>query len=288
MMMLFNPITGCLTPRARSLATGLGTGGILLLSACGLQKDIDVELPAYPAQLVVESYLENNRFPRVSVTESVPYLSAPDAGLPQGVKVVLTLPSGRRDTLLYAPAINPNTNKGYTHTGRTRISARPGDTFKLEVYDTQGRRVTGSATMPATVPLDSVEYKYNDLTGSQRMAYVLASFRDPAATVDFYRFQVHKRSVSTDPEVEYTVEDRLSNGQPLSLGTSYQFSPKDTVFVTLYHLDRPYFQFLQSVQDARNSNGNPFAQPSAIKSTVEGGIGIFTILSYQRQRLILK
>ncbi|UOQ82752.1 hypothetical protein [Hymenobacter sp. 5414T-23] len=48
MMMLFNPITGCLTPRARSLATGLGTGGILLLSACGLQKDIDVELPAYP------------------------------------------------------------------------------------------------------------------------------------------------------------------------------------------------------------------------------------------------
>lgn len=286
--MLFNLTTANFTQWARALATGLVVGGALFLSACGLQKDIDVELPAYPAQLVVEAYLENNRLPRVSVTESVPYLSAPEAELPKGVKVVLTLSSGRRDTLSYAPAINPNTNKGYTHTGRTRIVARPGDTFKLEVYDTQGRRVTGSATMPATVPLDSVEYKFNDLSGSQRMAYVLASFRDPAATVDFYRFQVHKSSVATDPEVEYTIEDRLSNGQPLSLGTSYQFSPNDTVFVTLYHLDRPYFQFLQSIEDARNSNGNPFAQPSAIKSTVEGGIGIFTILNYQRQRIILK
>jgi hypothetical protein len=287
--MLCNHSVGQSGSPMRNFSMAVGTlAGALLLAGCGLQKDIDVALPNYPAQLVVEAYLENNRLPRVSVSESVPYLSAPDADLPKGVKVVLTLPNGRRDTLTYAPALNPNTNKGYTHTGRTRIVARPGDTFRLEVYDAQGRRVTGSATMPATVPLDSVEYKFNDLSDSQRKAFVLARFRDPANTVDFYRYQVHKRSVATDPEVEYTVEDRLSNGQPLSLGTSYQFAPNDTVFVTLYHLDRPYFQFLQSVEDARNANGNPFAQPSAIRSTVEGGLGIFTILNYQRQRIILK
>jgi hypothetical protein len=275
-------------------STGFRTGlvGLLVaasgLAGCGLQKDIDVELPVYPAQLVVEAYLENNRLPRVSISQSVPYLSAPTPDVPTDVKVVLTLPNGRRDTLTFAPAINPVNNKGYTHTGRTRITARPGDTFTLEAYDTQGRRVTGSATMPATVPLETVEYKFNDLSPAQRKAYVLARFQDPAATTDFYRFQVHKSTVASEPEVEYTPDDRLTNGQAITLGTSYEFEPNDTLFVTLYHLDQPYYRFLQSVQDARNSNGNPFAQPSAIKSTVEGGLGVFTILNYQRQRIILK
>lgn len=275
-------------------STGLRTGlaGLFAaaggLAGCGLQKDIDVELPAYPAQLVVEAYLENNRLPRVAISQSVPYLSAPTPDVPTDVKVVLTLPNGRRDTLTFAPAINPANNKGYTHTGRTRITARPGDTFKLEAYDTQGRRITGTATMPGTVPLEVVEYKFNDLSPAQRKAYVLARFQDPAATTDFYRFQVHKSTVSSEPEVEYTPDDRLTNGQAITLGTPYEFAPNDTLFVTLYHLDQPYYRFLQSVQDARNSNGNPFAQPSAIKSTVEGGLGVFTILNYQRQRIILK
>lgn len=265
-----------------------GLASSFLLAGCGLQKDIDVELPAYPPQLVVEAYLENNRLVRVSVTQSVPYLSAPAPEIPKDVKVVLTLPNGRRDTLAFAPAINASSNKGYTHTSRTRLLARPGDTFRLEAYDTQGRRVTGSATMPATIPLDTVEWKFNDLSPAQRKAYVLTRFQDPAATTDFYRYQVHKSTVASGAEVEYTLEDRLTNGQPISLGTSYQFEPNDTIFVTLYHLDRPYYQFLQSVQDAQNSNGNPFAQPSAIRSTVEGGLGVFTVLNYQRQRIILR
>lgn len=271
-----------------SWAVAAGVAALGLLAGCGLQKDIDVELPAYPPQLVVECYLEPNRIPRLSVTESVPYLAEPTPQVPTDVKVVLTLPSGRRDTLQFQPGINPSTGKAFTHLGRTRISAAPGQTFQLEAYDTKGRRVMGTATMPAVVPIDTIEWKFNDQTGEQRKAFVTTKFQDPANTVDFYRFQIHKSTVATKPEVEYTVEDRLNNGISYTLGTSYEFRAQDTLFVTLYHLDRPYFQFLQSVQDARNANGNPFAQPSAIKSTVEGGVGIFTVLSYQRKRIILK
>lgn len=268
------PLAGC-------LAAGL-------LSGCGLQKDIDVELPAYPAQLVVEAYLEDGRLPRVAISESVPYLAAPQPQVPTDVKVVLTLPSGRRDTLRYAPNFDRSTGKAYTHSSRTRLVARPGDVFKLEAYDTKGRRLTGTATTPARVPIDTVEWKFNDKTGEQRQAYVLTRFQDPAASTDFYRLQVHRRNLNGDAEVEYTLEDRLTNGQAITLGTSYEFNTNDTLLVTLYHLDRPYYQFLQSVQDARNANGNPFAQPSAVRSTVTGGVGIFTVLSYQRRRVILK
>ncbi|WP_139923825.1 DUF4249 domain-containing protein [Hymenobacter sp. DG01] len=285
-------ISRILGPKTRrlpgALLTGAGAVAAGLLSSCGLQKDIDVELPAYPAQLVVEAYLENGRLPRIAVSESVPYLAEPQVQVPTDVTVVLTRPNGTRDTLRYAPGLNMSTDKAYTHSGRTRLVARPGDVFQLEAYDTRGRRVTGSATMPALVPIDNIQWQFDTQPAERRQAYLTVKFQDPAATTDYYRFQVHKSSLGHDPDVEYTVEDRLTNGQAITLGTSYEFKANDTLFVTLYHLDRPYYQFLQSVQDARNANGNPFAQPSAVRSTVTGGVGVFTVLSYQRQRVILR
>ncbi|RSK36323.1 DUF4249 domain-containing protein [Hymenobacter metallilatus] len=265
-----------------------GLLALWLLSSCGLQQDIDVVLPDYPPQLVVEAYLESGQIPRIAVSESAPYLSSPNPQVPTDVKAYLTLPNGQRQELRFDPGIDNVTGKVYTHIGQRRISPTPGQTFRLEVMDTQGRRVTGQATMPALVPIDTVEWKFNDKQGEFRKAYVLTRFRDPAPTTDYYRLQIHRDSISRDPEVEYTVEDRLNNGAEYSLGTSYEFAPNDTIFVTLYHLDQPYFRFLQSVQDARNANGNPFGQPSAIKSTVEGGVGVFTVLSYQRRMVIVK
>ncbi|RFP63684.1 DUF4249 domain-containing protein [Hymenobacter lapidiphilus] len=269
-----------------------GLVGLLLGSAalvgCGLQKDVDVELPAYPAQLVVEAYLENGQAPRITVTESVDYLAAPTPQVPTDVTATLTLPDGRREVLKFVPGQDKRTGKAYTHIGTRILAAQPGQTFSLELTDTKGRRVTGSAIVPVLVPIDTVEWVFNDKPEAERRAYVLTRFLDPATPFDYYRFQIHRRRVNNDPEVEYTVEDRLSNGTEYTLGTGYDFKRNDTLVVSLYHLDRPYFQFLQSVQDARNANGNPFGQPSAIKSTIEGGLGVFTVLSYQRRSVIVR
>ncbi|SHM25169.1 protein of unknown function [Hymenobacter psychrotolerans DSM 18569] len=261
---------------------------LALLSACDLQKDIDVELPALPAQLVTECYLEDGQIPRLTVTETTPYLASPIPVLPLDVTVVLTLPSGRRDTLRFQPGIDSVQMKGYTHIGRRPLVARPGDTFGLEVYDTKGRRVTGTATMPSRIPIDSLEYKFNDRPAEDRKAYLLASFQDPAASTDFYRLQIHKDSISSERERDFTLDDRLNNGKLFTVGTSYQFDAGDTLLVTLYHIDQPYYLFRQSVSDARNANGNPFAQPSGIRSTVQGGVGVFTVLSYDRKQIILR
>lgn len=271
-------------PRCLSLVL---TGWLLgATTGCGLQKDVDVDLPASPAELVVECYLENNVVPRLTVTESVPYLSAAQPTVLTDVTVVLTLANGSRDTLQFTPGIDRTTRKTYTHIGRRRLVARPGDTFGLEVYDSQGRRVTGTATMPVAVPINMVEWKFADQQG-ERKAYLLMRFQDDAATTDFYRFQVHRRFVHKDTEADLTVNDRLTNGQLVTLGTSYRFRPSDTVVVSLYHVDQPTYTFWESVDDARSANGNPLAQPAAIQSTVQGGLGVFAVLSYNRRELIL-
>lgn len=258
-----------------------------LVSSCDLEQDIDVELPALPAQLVAECYLEDGQIPRLTVTETVPYLASPDPVLPTDVTVRLTLANGQVEVIRFFPGVDPVTGKGYTHMGRRPLVARPGDVFSLEVVDTKGRRLTGTATVPTRVPIDSLEYKFNDLPPAQREAFVLTNFRDPAGLGDYYRLQIHRDSISDEAEIDYDVDDRLNDGKPYTLGTSYRFDPGDTLLVTLYHVDQPYYLFRQSVNDARNANGNPFAQPSAIKSTVQGGLGVFTVLSYDRKQIII-
>ncbi|WP_176133007.1 DUF4249 domain-containing protein [Hymenobacter sp. CRA2] len=270
----------------RWLGAALLAGG--LLSGCGLQKDVDVELPAYPPQLVVECYLEDGRLPQALVSETVAYLSAPAPSVLTDVTVLLTGPTGQVDTLRFQPGQNNGSRKVYTHRGRRRLSIRPGDTYRLDVRDTQGRRVTGSATMPATVPIDTVEWQFNDKPGDARRALVLTKFRDPAGSADYYRFQVHRSNVGNNPEAEYFPDDRLLDGQAVTLGTGYEFEEQDTLFVTLYHLDQPYYRFLRSIDDAQSANGNPFGQPAAVQSTVEGGLGVFAILNYQRRRFIVR
>jgi hypothetical protein len=263
---------------------------VLLLSTMScenLQQDIDVDIPTAPSQLVVECYLEPNRRAELTVSETAPYLSSPVPSVPEDVTVVITGPNRQRELMTYEPGFNFLTGKVYTHRGRNRFQINPGDEFTLEAKDTKGRRVTGTAKMPADVPLDEVEFKFNDLPPQQREAYVVARFRDPLATLDFYRFQIHRDSISQDPETDYSIEDRLNEGKEITLGTSYIFDPGDSLIISLYHLDEPYYRFLQSTQNARNANGNPFGQPAAVHSTVQGGVGVFTILNYKRRSLVI-
>ena len=271
---------------------------LLALAGCGkLQNDINVPLPTYSSELVVECYLEPGKVPSLAVTTSVPYLGQVLPQVPTDVTVSLTMPNGTAVPLNFSPnylALTDTTGeKFHSHIGRDPLVARPGDVFKLNVRDTKGRQVTGTTTMMVPVPIDSVEYKFNDKTGPERKAYFLTNFRDPATPDDCYRLLLHKGdpakgALRKSPENDISIQDRLLNGQPFVVGTSYRFFPGDTVTATLYHTDAAYFRFRQSVRDARGANGNPFAQPSAIFSNVQGGIGIFTVLSSTRATKILR
>ena len=271
--------------------------GLLGLAGCGaLQNDVDVPLPFYPSELVVECYLEPGKVPSLAVTTSVPYLGQVLPQVPTDVTVTLTLPNGTALPLPFAPnyraLVDTTGEKFHSHIGRDPLVARPGDVFRLEVRDTQGRRVTGTTTMLAPIPIDSVEHKFNDKTGAERKAYFLTNWRDPATPDDCYRLLLHKGdpakgALRKSPQSDIPIQDRLVNGRPVVVGTSYRFVTGDTITATLYHTDAAYFRFRQSVRDARSANGNPFAQPSAIFSNVQGGIGIFTVLSGVRATKVI-
>ena len=280
-------------------------GGVGLLAGCkSLQNDVNVPLPYYANQLVAECYLQNGEVPRLSVTESVPYLDdgqAVAAGsqvlklsngqtvqLPTDVTVTLTLPGGKPLPLRFSPGVDNATGKYYTHVGSAPLVAQAGQQFGLDVQDKRGRHITGTTVVPTFIRIDSAQYKYNGLTGANKKAYFLTKWTDPGATADFYRLMLHKGKPANNSETDNLLTDRLFNGQPYAQVTTYRFVPGDTVTATLYHIDSLYYSFRLSVRDARNANGNPFAQPSGIHSNVQGGLGIFTVLVSDQRTVYLK
>ena len=255
---------------------------LCLLTSCNLEKDIEVELPLYEKQMVVECYLEPGKPARLTLLESTGYLDAPSLNLITDATVSITH-HGITENLKYEPAIDDSTGKYYTHTSDYVMRGQPGDVFTLLISDPQGRKVTGTTTILPTVTMDTVEFNFND----RDEALVVTKFKDDGNTANYYRYSIHRDSLQGETEISYTASDELNNGEPFVFGTGYDFETGDTIIVTLQHLDQAFFDFQESVEEAQSANGNPFAQPGRVKSTVQGGLGVFTNLVYDRRKMIV-
>jgi hypothetical protein len=93
------------------------------------------------------------------------------------------------------------------------------------------------------------------------------------------------------PDQDFIVTDRFSQTALIAFGTGYELKEGDTVFNTIFHITRDYYDFKESVDLAVIGNINPFAQPSPIKSNVHGSakpVGIFAPLVYDRDTTIVR
>jgi hypothetical protein len=298
----------------RLINVALGGLGLLLATGCNLENQISVVPPAYTNELVVECYLETGVVPRLTVTESGSYLpttpgigqpaiTLPDATtptvgftlpngttlqLPIDVTVNLTLPSGQVMPMRFAPGFDAATRRVYTHIGTAPLAVQPGQRLALDVRDTRNHHVTGTTGVPTFVPIDSVRYSFNGPSGPDQQARFVTRWTDPGATADFYRLLLTNREGPNSSVGEFLVNDQLFNGQSYTVPTTYRLTPGDTITATLYHMEPEYFDFQQSVRGAVSANGNPFGQPARIRSTVQGGLGVFTMLVADRRTLIMR
>ncbi|CAN5752047.1 hypothetical protein BH24BAC1_BH24BAC1_08240 [soil metagenome] len=254
----------------------------VLLGSCSLQKDVDLELPPFQSDLVAECYLEPGKPYRLTVFQSTSFFDRVEPILATNVVVTITY-KGQVETLPFNPTLDPETGKLFTHTSPKIVTGQPGEEYFLRIKDTRGREITGSTTLLQPVPIDTIEWKFNE----RNNAYLLVKFRDDPGTNNFYRFMIHEGRLRGSPDVNFTTTDMVSDKDQIVLGTTFRYQDQDTVFVTLFHLEEAHFHFINSVRDAENANGNPFAQPARIRSSLTGGIGIFTNLAYDRKRLII-
>lgn len=252
----------------------------LILNSCSLEKEIDLNLPEYESKLVVECYLEPGEQYRLALTESVDYFDPRINPIITDALVIINY-NGDTDTLKFG-ITSDATGKIYNYSSPQIVPVDYFSEFSIEVRDIKGRVVTGKTTIPVPALIDTVEFRYNE----DSLAFPLTKFYDNRSLTNYYRYQVTRDSYLGDELTDFIFDDKLITSSQIALGSSYELKKGDSVIVSLYNINKDYFDFLNSVNSAIDANGNPFGQPASIKSNVQGGLGIFTGLSRDRKILV--
>jgi hypothetical protein len=269
---------------------------IALVSACNLTKDVEIDLPEYDPQPVVECYLEPGKPFRMLLTRSYGFFdplgldsSFLDKTLWQGATVTVAY-NGQVDTLYNTTSFEFSPVKVFNYTGKNIVPATPNTEFVLNItLPNGGGNISGRTTMLQRVPIDSVVVEFGGKGDS--LARILTYVTDDLGTVDYYRRMLHYGSLDSLAEQDFLVSDRISTNEKIAFGTGYDLAVGDTVFNTIFHITKDYYDYAESVQLAIIGNANPFAQPSAIHSNVSGSanpLGVFTCLVYDRDTTIVK
>lgn len=267
----------------------------VFLASCNLTQEVDIELPEYERQPVVECYIEPGKPFRLLLTQSYAFFdpfgldsSFLDKTLLEDALVTIRY-NGQTDTLENRLSFELNPLKIFNYTGQNIAPYAPGTTFELNITLPGGGAINGSATMLPRVPIDSVVLQWN--AERDTLARVLTYITDDMSTTNYYRRLLNYASLDSFPDQDFTIDDRLNTTPTIAFGTSYELTEGDTVFNAILHIEKAYYDYLESVQLAVVGNLNPFAQPSPIKSNVRGSanpLGIFTCLSIDRDTMIVR
>lgn len=264
----------------------------LSYTACDLERSIDLNLPEFESQLVVECYLEPGKPYRAVLSETIGYFGAPlGASLPtvSGATIVITH-AGQRDTLIEGLYFDPFTQQIFNYGNNAIVPADFDNDFTLEVIDSLGRGLTATTRMLRPIAVDSVQSLPFNAFGGNALS-ILTYFTDDPAATNYYYLTQHRTRVSGDSlKVNFAIGDDLINRaetNQIVIGGPPSYEPNDTVILTLYHISESYSTFIESTAAAEANNGNPFAQPGSIRSNVQGGLGIFTGLNYARDTFYL-
>jgi Domain of unknown function (DUF4249) len=257
---------------------------LAILFSCSLEREININLPAYGKQLVVEFYLERNQPVKVLVTESDPYFDTLRFPFVKNAIVLLNAVGVGEDTIPFLPAIDIESRKFYNYGRADVIISDTSVEYSLSIRDSIGRELTGKTRFLPLPDVDTIEVRYSPDADS--LAGFLVWLNDIPDQTNFYRIIMNVDSLTGSPSVDFTFTDNGLNGKRFPIGTSYRFERNHKMIIRIYHIEQQYYNYLRSMEAASRANGNPFAQPATILSPMKGdGFGIFTTLN-QRKFLI--
>jgi biopolymer transport protein ExbD len=263
---------------------------ILMLAACNLEKEVDINLPGYEVQPVLECYLEPGKPYRLLLSTSNSYfdelptednlIEFLDKILVKNALIKIRV-AGEEIALRNEITVDFESLKFYNYISDNIVPENFNDEFELLVVLADGREITAKTRILPIVPIDSVAVEFRDT-----LARTLIFVNDPMDQKNYYRRMLHFNSlVDSFPRQDFVTDDVFVENGRLAFGHGFELSRGDTVINTIFHLDRAYFDYLNSVRNSIIANGNPFLQPGVIITNLRGNanaIGIFTGLSYDR------
>lgn len=266
-----------------------------ILASCNLEQEIEIELPQYEPQSVVECYLEEGKPFRLALSRSFSYFDTFGQLNTEYLKKLLldsarvTIEhNGKTYTLNNTIFFDPISQKFANYVSNELVPADYEHEFKLNIVTKAGETITGTTKLLPKIPIDSIVVQFPK---DDTLARVLTYFTDDPSKSNFYRRVFQENSLDSLPKQDFVNDDKLYDTPKVAFGTGYNFAKGDTVINTLYHITEDYFLYYRSVNLAIVGNGSPAGQPSTIKSNVKGNknpLGIFTGLSFDRKITVIQ
>lgn len=288
---------------------------LMVLSACDLQREVELDLPEYEPLLVVESYLQPGNPFIVTLLESSDFYGDIKIQFVRDAEVVINH-NGINDTLVpfeiplnfaFPPGFVDSTllqllapilgEGAYLYTSIKSVPEDYDSEFKLSVKAPDGRSLTAKTFIPAPVEVDSIIIRYDE----DSVALMLTQLQDDPSQANYYRRVLERRVVDTvisemgdtsydyrsRTEQDFFTNDEINNGEVITFGTLYEFSSGDSLLNTIYHVTEDYSRFVETRDAAIIASFSPFAPPTVVYSNIEGGLGIFTGFTFTQRLTII-
>ena len=280
---------------------------IPLLLSCE-QTAVNVDLPAFNAQLVITSFISpDDSIISVSVSYDRPiYGQTFESNWEDSAKVIIS--DGESSFNLKSEGMG--SYKG--HTKDYPLSY--GKTYALKVDNQKGKIATASCTIPkyldlhASLDSDSIPVisSYSDQFPTFYQKFGIIKFTDIANEPNYYKIfayyvsEGYSYSYNNNLDADSVIKKSIQN---LSIDTSLlddkkldgkeikrrfrmdgYFTKSYQVEVYILNTDRDYYLYHKSLKSY--TQGDVFTEPTLVYSNVNGGIGIFA--SYTKTSLVIK
>jgi uncharacterized protein DUF4249 len=249
---------------------------VVLMYSC--TKVIHVNLNDAAPQTVIEGNVTDSAGPyTVQITQTVNFSDPNIFPAVNGAVVIIT------DTTASITDTLTETSPGIytTHI----IQGVPGHTYTLYISAT-GKIYTASSTMPMPVPLDSVTFIHQTNFGKTSI-FAVVNFQDPAAVANYYNFIPYINGVQFTKTI-YAYEDEFVNGkynsQELFMDSAY-IKTGDTVAVEMDCIDKPVYDFFNTLKNATNGNNFQSTSPAnPISNISNNALGYFSAASISTKK----
>jgi len=276
-----------LEPMRKVLIFIMSSFVFLFILSC--EKSVELDFPKSESQVIVDGWIEQNRYPKVIITRSLPYFSEIDSATFRDLvvtKAKVSVTVGNKTEILTLHH-NKKYFPPYIYQG-FQIKGEVGKTYKLKVSigDKTLSATTSISEPPSIDSLWAINHPKKD-----SLKQLMIQFTDDPAIQNYYRLftKIKNKQKIYKPAYGSVFTDRTINGLttnfPLFKGYSTNqakedlyFSLGDTVSVKFCTTTKESFRFWKMFQSEMFNSSNPFATSSQeLEGNVKGdGKGIWT------------
>lgn len=262
---------------------------ILFCGSCNSKREIDLKLPPYKSQYVVECYLVPGQKYKLLINES----TGIENSVPLNPLVFAEVRIfHKNDTILLNefPIIDTVYYKAYNYVSSRIVEYDTVNPYFLEIKPLNSDKVLRAQTQFIRRP-KITELSQSSMNGDDYSLSLYVKDVDPSQT-NYYFFNIvdslSKYDFGHGPRNRSYLDDKLIINGKIGIFTSYKYGLGETLIAKAYHLTKAHYDFLTSLEEARNANGNPFGRPTFVQGNVSGGVGIFTSMNYDERHFTIE